>query len=114
MSSRIRRFLSAAVRSDDTGQQSGDSGSGVRLRTHLLHAYLPPVEVELTAELGGALDKLSDCRTVITHVSITISCALYCSRKRVQHCQLASVFHLGDGHACLHLSFHGNAGAHAV
>jgi hypothetical protein len=110
MSSRIRRFLSAAVRSDDTGQQSGDSGSGVRLRTHLLHAYLPPVEVELTAELGGALDKLSDCRTVITHVSITISCALYCSRKGVQHLQ----HHLGDGHACMHLSYHGNAGTHAV
>ena len=64
---RGRRFLAEAVRSDEASQQT--TGEGVRLRTHLHHAYLPPVEVELTAELGGAVDKLSDCRTVIVHVS---------------------------------------------
>jgi hypothetical protein len=46
-----------------------DAGEALRLRAQIMHSYLPPVDVELSIEFGGALNGQGDCRTIELHVS---------------------------------------------
>jgi hypothetical protein len=48
---------------------STDAGESLKLRAQIMHSYLPPVDVELGIEFGGALYGQGDCRTIALHVS---------------------------------------------
>jgi hypothetical protein len=38
------------------------------MKTQIMHSYLPPVDVELSIDFGGALDGQGDCRTITIQV----------------------------------------------
>lgn len=64
---RARRFVSAAVR-------GADGEVPAAITAQLLHAYLPPVDVELRVQIGGAIEDNSDYRSISIQVTGRVTC----------------------------------------
>lgn len=60
------RFFTEANRKAPEGATDAEAA---RFRTQMLHSYLLPVDVELSIEFGGALDKKDGWRTTCIQVT---------------------------------------------
>jgi hypothetical protein len=70
MFAHANRFFNEANNASCASMASGtDAGESLKLRAQIMHSYLPPVDVELSIEFGGALYGQGDCRTIALHVS---------------------------------------------
>lgn len=54
------RYIAAATQTVEVPDESGAATSRATFRTKMLHAFLPPVEVELSLQFGGHTDTGSD------------------------------------------------------
>jgi hypothetical protein len=65
----FNRFFSECNSSSLASHAGGAAGGDLpRIQAQIMHSYLPPVDVELSIEFGGALDGQGDCRTITVQV----------------------------------------------
>jgi hypothetical protein len=62
------RFIGEACRNSCEAMAAGAVAEVPTMQAQLVHAHLPPVNVELSINFGGALDGQGDCRTVCVQV----------------------------------------------
>uniref|UniRef100_A0A383VUJ6 PAS domain-containing protein n=1 Tax=Tetradesmus obliquus TaxID=3088 RepID=A0A383VUJ6_TETOB len=67
----VNRFFNEANSASVAGMAAGaDAEKSMKLRAQIMHSYLPPVDVELSIEFGGALDGRGDCRTITLNAAV--------------------------------------------
>ncbi|WIA34671.1 hypothetical protein OEZ86_012986 [Tetradesmus obliquus] len=67
----VNRFFIECNSSSLAGHVACIDGGGLPLlKAQIMHSYLPPVDVELSIEFGGALDGQGDCRTITVQAAV--------------------------------------------
>jgi hypothetical protein len=62
--------LDGAAYEDDESESQPEN---TKIRTQIMHGYLPPVDVELSIEFGGVSQGQSECRTICIQVNAVLT-----------------------------------------